>query len=115
MNRSTEGLDDLAWLEKARVKWKIALVAGCAVALFTLIYFFVRPVSTQQVLGTIVARHGESDERTIRHYLIVRLDSGPTVRVRFEEEAPKVGRRLALTETATRIGYKWYKFDSYLD
>ena len=117
MSSYGERLNRLEWRERFGLTWKIALVAVCALIFFVPVLLLYVPVSLGKAKGTVIAQHGESSEEVIHRYLMVRLDSGSIVRARFDGQVPfRVGHRVALREITTSFfGYKWYKFNGYLE
>ncbi|HTM08148.1 MAG TPA: hypothetical protein VL754_07150 [Verrucomicrobiae bacterium] len=112
-----ERLNDLAWEERFRLRWQLVLMV-CAFCSFAALFLFFMPDSVDEVSGTIITQHAESDDQgVVRRYLIVRLDTGDTVNAFYNGDAAfKTGRRIVVTVTTTKpFGYKRYKFGRYLE
>jgi hypothetical protein len=117
MSSYREKLDFLALQERVSLTWKLALVGIFALLVIAAMFLLYIPSHTVELTGIVLSHKVETSEASSRRYLFVRLDNGLTVYARvYGHFDYRPGRRIALTETKTRFfGYKWYRFNGYVE
>jgi hypothetical protein len=117
MRRYSDILGSLLVREQLLLGWKIGFLIVCGALLFVSMQLIAINFNAIEVRGTVMNPAATMDPAGPVSYLIVKLDSGETVRVGAEGPLDyRPGQRAILRQTTTNIfGYKKYKFIRYLE
>jgi hypothetical protein len=117
MRRYSDILGSLLVREQLLLGWKIGFFIVCGALLFASLQLIEINSIATEVRGTVMNPAATKGPAEPVSYLIVKLDSGETVRVSAEGPLDfRPGQRAVLRQTTTNIfGYKKYKFARYLE
>ena len=117
MRRYSEILSKLLVREQLLLGWKIGFFILCGALLFGSIQLIEVKFRSTDVSGTVMPDGANQNSREPVSYLIVKLDSGETVRAGSNQPvAYRPGQRAVLRQTTTNFfGYKKHVFARYLD
>jgi len=117
MRRNGDILNRLLVREQLLLGWKLGFFILCGALLFGSIQLMEVNFRSTDVGGTVLPDGVNSNPSEPVSYLIVKLDSGETVRVGSTQPVDyRPGQRAVVRQTSTNFfGYKKHEFAGYLD
>ncbi len=117
MRSYKEVLSFLLIREQLSLGWKILFVIVCGGLFFGSMMLMSIKVQSVDLVGTVVSHGANPSDEGHNPYLIVQLDNGKTVRVRFAGSLDYQPRRRGVVREVTTnfFGLKKYEFKGYLD
>ena len=117
MRRYSEILSKLLVREQLLLGWTIGIFILCGALLFGSIQLIEVKFRSADVSGTVMPDGANTNPREPVAYLIVKLDSGETVRAGSTQPVNyRPGQRAVVRQTSTNFfGYKKHEFARYLD
>jgi hypothetical protein len=117
MRSYKELLSFLLIREQLSLGWKILFFIVCGVLFFGSMMLMSIKVQSVDLVGTVVSHGADPSDEGHNAYLMVQLDNGKTVRVRFAGSLDYRPRRRGVVREVTTnfFGLKKYEFKGYLD
>ena len=117
MRRYSDILGNLLVREQLLLGWKIGFFIVCGALLFASLQLLDVNFNATEVRGTVLRPAASKVPSEPVSYLLVKLDSGETVRAAAKVPLEfRPGQRAVVRQTATNLfGYKKYKFARYLE
>jgi len=117
MRHYSDILNKLLVREQLLLGWKIGFVILCGALLFGSIELIGVHFSSTEVIGTVMPNGTNPNPSQPVSYVIVKLDSGETVRADSTRPVDyRPGQRAVVRQTSTNFfGYKKHEFARYLE